>query len=137
VVDVLTVEQRRRCMARVRNKDTAPELIVRRAIRALGFRYRLHRKELPGSPDIVILKHKVAVFVHGCFWHGHARCKRGKRPTSNLAFWNKKLDANLMRDRLARKELRKMHWRVMIIWECHTHDGGLQHRLASVLGRSK
>jgi DNA mismatch endonuclease (patch repair protein) len=137
VVDVLTPEQRQWCMARVKSKNTAPEIIVRRTLHALGYRFRLHRKDLPGSPDIVISKQRVVVFVHGCFWHGHARCHRANRPASNVDFWNEKLDANIRRDRITRHKLREMGWRILVVWECQARGTGLERRLASMLRREK
>lgn len=105
-------------MSRVRGKNTKPELIVRSLLHGMGYRFRLHRRDLPGNPDVVLPKHKKVVFVHGCFWHGHASCSRSKRPTTNQAFWNKKLDGNIKRDRRFRRELRQLGWEVLTIWEC-------------------
>ncbi len=109
-------------MAQVKSENTSPELAIRKLLHRLGFRFRLHRKDLPGKPDIVLPKHKTVIFVHGCFWHGHLGCKRASRPTSNTDFWNKKLDRNIERDRAAREELEKIGWRVMTIWECEIKD---------------
>ena len=105
-------------MAQVKSENTSPELAVRKLLHRLGYRFRLHRKDLPGKPDIVLPKYKTVIFVHGCFWHGHPGCKRAARPTSNTDFWNKKLDRNIERDRKAREELEKTGWRVITIWEC-------------------
>lgn len=104
-------------MSRVTGKNTKPEMFVRSALHRAGHRFRLHRKDLPGKPDLVLPKHSIAVFVHGCFWHGHD-CKRGKQPSSNKAFWQKKLDRNLERDDANVEALRKLGWKVRIIWEC-------------------
>jgi DNA mismatch endonuclease (patch repair protein) len=104
-------------MAAVRGKNTKPELAVRSALFARGYRYRLHRRDLPGSPDIVLPRYRVAVFVHGCFWHGHD-CPRGRRPTSNVEFWCAKLDGNLARDRANRAALEAAGWAVAVIWQC-------------------
>lgn len=104
-------------MSRVKGRDTRPELYVRRALWSAGFRYRLHRKDLPGGPDIVLAKYRIAVFVHGCFWHQHD-CPRAKRPASNVAYWNRKLDGNLERDGRNLAQLEKMGWRVIVLWEC-------------------
>src|ERR1017187_9407896 len=117
MVDKVSTKIRSKIMASVRRADTAPELEVRRELFALGYRYRLHRRDLPGSPDIVLQKFGVAVFVHGCFWHGH-NCPRGRRPKSNTAFWNKKLEGNAGRDRRNTALLKAMGWRVCVIWEC-------------------
>jgi DNA mismatch endonuclease (patch repair protein) len=105
-------------MSRVKGRDTQPEKLVRTMAHRLGFRFRLHRRDLPGRPDIVFPRLHKAIFVHGCFWHGHARCRRSGRPTSNKAFWNKKLDGNMMRDKRDKAELRKMGWRVLVVWGC-------------------
>jgi DNA mismatch endonuclease, patch repair protein len=117
MTDKVIPEIRSKMMAAVRGKDTAPERAVRRALFAAGYRYRLHRVDLPGAPDIILPRFRVAVFVHGCFWHGHD-CSRGGRPASNLEFWNRKLDANLARDRRNQAALRAAEWRVEIIWQC-------------------
>lgn len=108
-------------MSRVKNKDTQPELRVRSLLHRLGYRFRLHRKDLPGKPDIVLPKYKSVVFVHGCFWHGHD-CSRGRRPTSNVEFWNSKLDKNIERDELNQEFLGQLGWRVLTVWECETRN---------------
>lgn len=108
-------------MARVKQKDTAPEMVVRKTLHRLGYRFRLHRRDLPGNPDIVLPKYKSVIFVHGCFWHGHD-CPRGKRPATNTEFWNTKLDKNLERDKVALDSLGQLGWRVQVIWECETKD---------------
>jgi DNA mismatch endonuclease (patch repair protein) len=109
-------------MARVRSRDTQPELEVRRQIFAAGFRFRLHAKDLPGRPDLVFPRYRVAVFVHGCFWHGHG-CKRAKRPATNTEFWNTKLDRNIVRDQERLAELRAAGWEPIIIWQCSLRRG--------------
>ena len=105
-------------MAGIRGKNTAPELSVRRALFSAGLRFRLHRKDLPGRPDIVLPGRKVAIFVHGCFWHQHAGCRYAKMPASNREFWAKKLLANVERDQQAVNDLRAAGWRVLTVWEC-------------------
>jgi DNA mismatch endonuclease, patch repair protein len=115
--DKVTSEQRSRMMAAVRGRDTLPELYVRKRLFAEGFRYRLHAKELAGKPDIVLPRFRIAVFVHGCFWHGHS-CKRGKRPESNSAFWNTKIDGNVQRDGHNRLALKTAGWLTVVIWQC-------------------
>lgn len=122
MTDRLTKEQRSRAMARVGSKNTAPELIVRRALHAAGLRFRLHRADLPGSPDLVLPKHRIAVFVHGCFWHGHD-CRRGARPNSNTEFWTTKLDRNTQRDAEAKQKLEAAGWTVVVAWECALDRG--------------
>lgn len=105
-------------MAAVRSKDTQPELLVRKYLWAHGIRYRLHLKSLPGTPDIVIPKLKIVIFVHGCFWHGHESCSLGRLPKSHLDYWKEKIEKNKNRDRKSLKQLKEMGWRVIIIWNC-------------------
>lgn len=109
-------------MARVKGKDTRPEKIVRTLFHGLGARFRLHRKDLPGSPDLLFPKHRLAVFVHGCFWHRHEGCKKASMPKTRVSFWSEKFDANIRRDRKALTALKKAGWRTAIIWECQTKD---------------
>ncbi|MHC2018695.1 very short patch repair endonuclease [Methylobacterium sp. CM6247] len=109
-------------MKKVRQRDTKPEIVVRRVAHALGFRFRLHRRDLPGSPDLVLPRHKVAVFVHGCFWHRHPGCRSASTPKANAEFWSDKFDRNVERDARKERELRALGWRVLIIWECDTRD---------------
>lgn len=104
-------------MAKVRGTNTQPEMRVRKALHKAGFRYRLHSGCLPGKPDVVLPRYRTVVFVHGCFWHGH-HCPRGKRPSSNSGFWEKKLDRNIERDQTAQKMLTTLGWNVVILWEC-------------------
>ena len=117
----VTLATRTRMQA-VRRQDTAPELRVRRALHAMGYRYRLHRKDLPGAPDIVLPRHRKIILVHGCFWHGHEQCKRAKPPTKNIATWQAKIDGNRVRDQKNVAKLRELGWSVLIIWECEVHD---------------
>jgi DNA mismatch endonuclease, patch repair protein len=117
-------------MSRVAAKNTAPEIYVRKALHAAGLRFRLHRRDLPGSPDIVLPKYGVVVLVHGCFWHSHD-CVRGARPRSNVDFWTSKLDRNRERDQTNRQQLEALGWKVQTIWEC-TLDKGVQQILAHV-----
>jgi DNA mismatch endonuclease (patch repair protein) len=119
-------------MAAVRSKDTRLERAVRSALFSAGYRYRLHRRDLPGSPDIVLPRYRLAVFVHGCFWHGH-NCPRGRRPASNVEFWTAKLDRNLDRDRVNRAALEVAGWSVATVWQCSVKQGiacVLQHLAA-------
>lgn len=112
--------QRSKNMAAVKGKDTVPELLVRSALHRLGYRFRLHRKDLPGKPDIVLPKHRLCIFVHGCFWHQHPGCSRATRPATNTEFWDAKLDGNVARDKRDVARLRVLGWNVCIIWECET-----------------
>ncbi|WP_370165672.1 very short patch repair endonuclease [Bradyrhizobium diazoefficiens] len=109
-------------MARVRGKDTRPELIVRKSAHALGFRFRLHRKDLPGRPDLVFPRLRKAIFVHGCFWHRHSGCSKASMPKTRVDFWRSKFDANVARDARSIAALRTMGWSVCVIWECETSD---------------
>lgn len=116
-MDCLSREQRSRNMAAVKGKDTKPELRARSAIHKAGFRYALHRSDLPGKPDLVLPKHTTVVFVHGCFWHGH-ECAKGKRPATNTQFWEDKLSRNVKRDQKNQRSLIEKGWKVFVIWEC-------------------
>lgn len=109
-------------MAQVKSKNTIPEMTVRKAAHALGLRFRLHRSDLPGKPDLVFSQWRTALFVHGCFWHSHAKCARARTPKTNVGYWKKKLERNALRDRQAIKLLRKFGWRCAVIWECQTKD---------------
>lgn len=111
-------------MSRIRGKDTTPELVVRRMAHALGFRFRLHRRDLPGKPDLVFPRLRAIVFVHGCFWHNH-RCQRGRVPKSNQTYWTLKRQRNSQRDVRHVRALRKAGWRVLTIWECELKRGFL------------
>lgn len=134
MTDVFTREQRSAVMRRVKGKDTTPELKVRRALTGLGVRYRLHRKDLPGKPDIVLAGRRLAIFVHGCFWHGHD-CARGARvPQQNRDYWLGKVGRNRARDDEHRAALAALGWRVETIWECDLKDeAALRDRLAAML----
>lgn len=120
-MDNLSSDQRSFAMGRVKQKDTRPEIVVRRLLHAEGFRFRLHRKDLPGTPDIVLPKYKSAIFVHGCFWHGHD-CKRGRLPETRTEFWREKQQRNQDRDRRVARELTESGFRVLTVWECETKD---------------
>ncbi len=120
--DPFTSQERSRIMSRVKGRDTKPEKVVRSLLHAMGYRFRLHRKDLPGKPDIVLPKHRKAIFVHGCFWHGHVGCRRAARPESNIDFWNKKIDGNMSRDKTAQVELKKSGWDFLVIWQCEMKD---------------
>ncbi|MFU8858363.1 MAG: very short patch repair endonuclease [Deferrisomatales bacterium] len=118
MTDVFSKEKRSWIMSRVKGRDTKPEVLVRSFVHRMGFRFRIHRRDLPGSPDIVLPRHKKVIFVHGCFWHGHKRCRRAKRPTTNEGFWNQKLDGNVKRDMRFRRRLRQIGWEVLVVWQC-------------------
>ena len=120
MVDTLTPVERSDRMARVRGRDTKPEMVVRRLVHRMGFRYRLHDRRLPGSPDLVFRKRKKIIFVHGCFWHQHpsVACKLARMPKSRLDFWKPKLQGNRKRDERDRSELDALGWQSLIVWEC-------------------
>jgi DNA mismatch endonuclease (patch repair protein) len=122
MVDVHTPEQRSRNMAAIRGKNTKPEICVRRLLHSSGYRFRLHRNDLPGKPDIVLPKHKVVIFVHGCFWHCHD-CRYGAvKPATRSEFWTAKLQSNVDRDRRNEAALKALGWRVKVVWECETKN---------------
>lgn len=135
--DTLTAEQRARCMAAIRGRDTTPELVVRRLLTSLGYRYRLHVKDLPGRPDIVLSSRDTVILVHGCFWHRHS-CPAGRPvPGTRTAFWVDKFECNVRRDRRTQRELRALGWRVLTVWECQTKHArlpALGRRLVRLLG---
>ncbi len=132
--DVLTREQRSRCMAAIKGKNTKPEIAVRSLLHSLGYRFRIHDAKLPGKPDVVLPKYKTALFVHGCFWHMH-KCRYGTvTPKTNAAFWAEKRKKTVGRDLIAVIALRKLGWRVFTVWECETRDAmRLARRLNSRL----
>lgn len=116
-------------MANIRSKGMAPEMAVRRLVHRLGYRYRLHRKDLPGKPDLVFPARCKAIFVHGCFWHQHRGCSDGRTPRSNKSYWVPKLERNKKRDKVNRAKLTKMGWRNLVIWECCTAKPARLERL--------
>lgn len=118
MVDRVSPEVRSRMMASIRGRDTQPELIVRRYLHNLGFRYRIAPRDLPGKPDLVLRKHGAAVFVHGCFWHSHQGCRLATVPATRTAFWEEKLMANRTRDHLQQAKVRAAGWRIAVVWEC-------------------
>jgi DNA mismatch endonuclease, patch repair protein len=122
VVDNLTPEQRSACMRSVRGKNTSPELVVRKLVHSMGYRYALHSRTLPGKPDLVLVSRKKIIFVHGCFWHKHS-CRHGRvSPSANRDYWDAKRNRNVNRDRKHIKALRKTGWKVLVVWECWTRD---------------
>lgn len=121
-MDTLTREERSERMSRVRGKDSNPEMALRRLVHGMGFRYRLHRKDLPGKPDMVFPCRDAVIFMHGCFWHRHPRCRLARLPKSRITFWSEKLEANRLRDQRNQRKLRAMGWRVLVVWECQLSD---------------
>ena len=124
-MDTFTKEQRSLCMSKIRSKDTGPEVAVRKILYSFGYQYRLHRKDLPGKPDIVLPKRKIAVFVNGCFWHQHEGCKRKSFPKTNTKYWEYKLNKNISRQKENIKLLEDSGWKVFLIWECEAKNGNL------------
>ncbi|ADG08964.1 very short patch repair endonuclease [Caulobacter segnis] len=138
MVDRLTEDRRSWLMSRVRSENTTPELRVRSIAHSMGLRFRLHRSDLPGKPDLVFPRHKVAIFVHGCFWHRHEGCRKASMPKSRQEFWGAKFEANIERDRRVTSQLRALGWNVETIWECETRDlKTISERLSRVFGLLK
>ena len=141
MADTVSPAKRSQMMAGIKSKNTKPELLVRRALHRRGFRFRLHQRELPGRPDIVLPRFKAAIFVNGCFWHGHC-CKYFKLPATNTEFWRAKIEANQKRDGLRQAQLVDLGYRVFSVWECQTRAGtnsmeALIDKLASDIRRSE
>jgi DNA mismatch endonuclease, patch repair protein len=134
MADNLTAAQRRKTMAAVKSRDTTPELAVRSLVHRMGFRYRLHTSDLPGSPDLALRKHHAVIFVHGCFWHGHSCRRKRPKPQTNSDYWQAKIARNRRRDRRVRRSLRKAGWRVLVVWECQAGRADLSDRLKRFLG---
>lgn len=124
-MDKVSPQKRSEIMSRVHSKNTMPELILRRLIFSLGYRYRLHVSTLPGKPDLVFPKKKKAIFVHGCFWHSHINCVKAKAPKSRLEFWIPKLKQNAIRDQRNQSELSALSWQVLVVWQCELKDMAL------------
>lgn len=138
MTDMFSEEKRSWVMARIRGKDTKPEKVVRSLLHAEGYRFRLHRSDLPGKPDIVLPRYRIAVFVHGCFWHGH-ECQRGRLPKSNQGYWGQKLSRNKERDIVHQQKLRSLGWEPLIVWECDVkkQPGGVLAKICRTLERRK
>ncbi len=115
-------EQRSRNMSAIKSKNTKPEIAVRKLLHSMGYRFRLHRKDLPGSPDIVLPKYKTVIFVHGCFWHRHENCKYASTPKTRQEFWEAKFRENINRDKLNQENLSSKGWKIIIVWECEIKD---------------
>jgi len=111
-------DQRSRNMAAIKSKNTKPEIEVRKMLHALGYRFRLHRKDLPGKPDIVLPKYRTVIFVNGCFWHQHENCKYASLPKTKIDFWKNKLEVNKLRDKLKQSQLKDLGWKIINVWEC-------------------
>lgn len=135
MTDVVSSAKRSQMMSGIRCKDSAPELLVRKTLFAMGYRFRLHRRDLPGTPDIVMSGRKIVIFVHGCFWHAHQGCKYAKTPSTRIEFWSAKLQGNVDRDRRAVAKLAEAGWRVLNVWECSTRDPKAAAGLPEILRR--
>jgi DNA mismatch endonuclease, patch repair protein len=133
MADVHTIQQRSFNMSRIRSSNTKPELLVRHFLFAQGYRYRINVKNLPGKPDIVLPKHRTIIFVHGCFWHGHANCKYFKIPQTRTEWWTNKINTNKANDAKAIKALKKDGWKVMVVWECGLKAAKVEKTLTSLL----
>jgi len=133
-MDRLSKEKRSWNMRRIPSSNTKPEIKVRRQLHALGYRFRLHRADLPGKPDIVLPKHRLAILVHGCFWHRHRGCKYAYSPKTRTEFWKNKFNSNVQRDQLVIQELERLGWNTAIVWECETRNAdSLQELLLGFL----
>ncbi|MEY9096710.1 very short patch repair endonuclease [Paenibacillus sp. RC84] len=126
-MDSFSKEKRSQIMSKIKSKNTTPELIVRRLLHKMGYRFRLHRTDLPGKPDIVLPRFKKVIFVNGCFWHGHSNCKKSQLPESNKKFWQDKISRNINRDAENIKKLIEMGWGVLTIWDCQTKKRGIEN----------
>ena len=134
MTDIMDSKRRSKLMAGIRGRDTAPEIAVRRIAHRMGLRFRLHRKDLPGRPDLVFPRHRLVVFVHGCFWHRHERCRYASTPKSRIAFWMEKFAANVARDACQEAALRALGWRILVVLECETrHKAADERKLAEVI----
>lgn len=137
-MDVFSVEKRSRIMSSISGKNTEPEIAVRSLLHSLGYRFRIHRKDLPGNPDIVLPKYKKIIFIHGCFWHGHRDCKRSKLPNSNREFWEQKIRSNVQRDNKIISSLTENGWDVMILWTCQIRNSeNVAHKLIEFIENNK
>ena len=134
-MDIVDTETRSRMMSRIRGTDTKPEMAVRRLAHRMGYRFRLHRRDLVGNPDLVFPGRRKVIFVHGCFWHRHSGCRRAYSPKSNVGFWNEKFASNVARDAAALAQLQAEGWQPLVIWECETIDTiNLEIQLLAHLG---
>jgi DNA mismatch endonuclease (patch repair protein) len=137
-LDIWPKNKRSEVMSKIRGKDTKPELTLRSALHRLGFRFRIHRKDLPGKPDIVLTKYQTVIFVHGCFWHFHQQCRAGRVPSSNSVFWKEKFDRNTARDLRNYKALEKLGWRVLVVWECEINTrAGITKKIENLSNQIK
>ena len=125
-------EQRSRNMSAIKSKNTKPEIAVRKLLHSMGFRFRLHRKDLPGSPDIVLPKYKTVIFVHGCFWHRHENCKYASIPKTRKEFWESKFKANVKRDKEIQEKIKNIDWQSVVVWECEIKNEKIKDKLLEI-----
>ena len=140
MADVVDKETRSRMMAGIRGRDTKPEITVRKFLHKSGFRFRLSPADIVGKPDIVLPRYKTVILVHGCYWHRHPGCRFATMPKTNTAFWKNKFDSNVLRDDFVRKQLKKIGWKVFVIWECQVNEkrlGLLSNRIKAVLAKTE
>ncbi|GAB6112541.1 very short patch repair endonuclease [Desulfomicrobium salsuginis] len=137
MADIVDSKKRSEIMSAIKQKNTKPELLVRRYFHAKGLRYRLHRKDLPGKPDLVFPKFKLVVFVHGCFWHRHEGCSKSYVPASNYDFWNNKFNENIARDNKCISKLKQLGWEVVVIWECQINEKMLEFYVEKIMNTNK
>jgi DNA mismatch endonuclease (patch repair protein) len=135
--NVLSVEARRQMMAGFTSKNTKPEMLVRRVLHRLGYRFRLHRRDLPGKPDIVLPRHGLAILVHGCFWHQHTGCRDARMPRTRQDYWTAKFKRNVERDEQTVMALTALGWRVVVIWECEARNPQLESELRAIMNGSE
>lgn len=137
-MDVFSKGTRSRIMSQISGKNTKPEILVRSLLHRMNYRFRIHKKDLPGQPDICLPKHKKIIFVHGCFWHGHKNCPRSQRPTTNVEFWNKKIDGTIERDKENIEGLKQLGWQTLTIWTCEIkNQDALKNKLISFIERDE
>jgi len=135
--DIYSKQKRSQIMSKISGKNTKPEIIIRKIAHNLGYRFRLHKKDLPGKPDLVFPKYKKVIFVNGCFWHGHSKCSRSNLPTTRKMFWKEKIENNKKRDKTNKTKLKKLGWDYLVIWQCEikkSNYGKLMERIQLFLG---
>lgn len=133
MVDKFSKHKRSEIMSHIKSKNTKPEITVRKIIYSLGYRYRLHRKDLPGKPDLAFIKKKKVIFINGCFWHGHSGCKKSALPDTNYEFWNDKIKNNVNRDTRNYKLLKDMGWKYLVIWQCEIKNDNLENIKSNII----
>ena len=136
MVDSVTRQRRSEIMGRVKGKDTTPELAIRSMVHRMGYRFRLHRRDLPGCPDLVFPSRRKVIFVHGCFWHRHPGCPMARIPKTRVEYWTSKLEANAVRDARHLEALKAKRWRALVIWECETGKIDVARRIRTFLGKA-